>query len=258
MTEKKINNPESKKKVQLINKDCFEVLPKLKSESIDCIVTDPPYFLSNDGITCQSGKMKSVNKGKWDKRIDIDDVINFNVTWIKESYRLLKNGGTLWISGTYHNIYTIGSIIDSMKDFRILNNITWVKASPPPNLSCRFFTHSTETILWVRKGLKSKHFFNYKLMKEMNNDKQMKDVWMIGRPKKDEKQFGKHPTQKPEELIERIILSSTQEDDIVLDMFNGSGTTGVVCAKNQRNYIGIESSKEYYSLSLKRLKNISI
>ena len=170
----------------------------------------------------------------------------------------MKNGGTLWISGTYHNIYTVGSIIDNMQDFRMLNNITWVKTSPPPNLSCRFFTHSTETILWIRKGIKSKHFFNYKLMKEMNNDKQMKDVWIIGRPKKDEKQFGKHPTQKPELLIERIILSSTQEDDIVLDMFNGSGTTGVVCVKNQRNYIGIESSKEYYDLSLKRLKNIGV
>ncbi|MEL0102991.1 MAG: site-specific DNA-methyltransferase [Gammaproteobacteria bacterium] len=252
-----MNNSEQKnKKVKLINKDCFDVLPELESESIDCIVTDPPYFLSNGGITCKSGKMKSVNKGEWDKRIDNDDVFNFNMTWIKESYRLLKNGGTLWISGTYHNIYTIGSIIENMQDFRILNNVTWVKTSPPPNLSCRFFTHSTETILWVRKGIKSKHFFNYKLMKKMNDDKQMKDVWIIGRPTKGEKQFGKHPTQKPEQLIERIILSSTKEDDVVLDMFNGSGTTGVVCVKNQRNYIGIESVKEYYNISLKRLKNI--
>ena len=241
------------KKVQLINKNCFDVLPELESESIDCIVTDPPYFLSNDGITCQSGKMKSVNKGKWDKRKGFDEVYNFNLDWIEESYRVLKEGGTLWVSGTYHNIYTIGSIIDSIDDFRILNNITWVKTSPPPNLSCRFFTHSTETILWVRKGKKSKHFFDYNLMKEVNGGKQMKDVWIIGRPKKVEKEFGKHPTQKPEEIIERMVLSSTQEGDVVLDMFNGSGTTGVVSVRNNRKYIGIELEKEYFKLTKKRI-----
>ena len=241
--------------IKLINRDCFDVLPELESDSIDCIITDPPYFLSNNGITCKSGKMESVNKGEWDKKHGDDEVFNFNVNWIEQSYRLLKKGGVLWISGTYHNIYTIGSIINNMQDFRILNNITWVKTSPPPNLSCRFFTHSTETILWIRKGVKSKHFFNYKLMKELNDGKQMKDVWLIGRPKKVEKKFGKHPTQKPEELLERIILSSTKEDDVILDMFNGSGTTGVVCAKNNRNYIGIESEKEYFDISLKRLKN---
>jgi len=146
-------------------------------------------------------------------------------------------------------------IIDSIEDFRILNNITWVKPSPPPNLSCRFFTHSTETILWVRKGQNTKHYFNYDLMKSYNDGKQMKDVWIMGRPKKDEKRFGKHPTQKPEEIIERMIHASTQENDIVLDMFNGSGTTGVVCARNNRNYIGIESDKSYCELSRKRIKS---
>ena len=149
----------------------------------------------------------------------------------------------------------MGSIIDSIDDFRILNNITWVKTSPPPNLSCRFFTHSTETILWVRKGKKSKHFFNYDLMKEVNEGKQMKDVWTIGRPKKIEKEFGKHPTQKPEEIIERMILSSTKEGDVVLDMFNGSGTTGVVSIRNNRKFIGIELDKEYFNLSKIRIES---
>ena len=241
--------------IKIHNKDCFKYLPKIESNSIDCIITDPPYFLSNDGVTCKSGKMVSVNKGEWDKGNDFDDVYEFNAKWIKESYRVLKPGGTLWVSGTYHNIYIIGSIISSFKDFRILNNITWVKTAPPPNLSCRFFTHSTETLLWVRKGQKTKHYFNYDLMKSYNDGKQMKDVWLMGRPKKEEKKFGKHPTQKPEEIIERMIHASTQQNDIVLDMFNGSGTTGVVCARNKRNYIGIESDKSYCELSRKRIKS---
>ncbi len=238
----------------IYNDDCFEVMSKFEDNSIDCIITDPPYFLSNDGITCKGGKMVSVNKGTWDVRKGFDDIYSFNLNWIEESYRILKPGGTLWVSGTYHNIYTIGSIIDSIDDFRILNNITWVKTAPPPNLSCRFFTHSTETLLWVRKGKKSKHYFNYDLMKEINQGKQMKDVWTIGRPKKVEKEFGKHPTQKPEELIERIILSSTEKNDLVLDMFNGSGTTGVVAVRNSRKYIGIELNIEFFELSKKRIE----
>ena len=234
--------------------DCFKVLPGLAAGSVDCIITDPPYFLSNDGITCKGGKMVSVNKGKWDKADGFKDVYAFNYGWIEESYRVLKEGGTLWVSGTYHNIYIIGSIIQEFKDFRILNNITWVKTAPPPNLSCRFFTHSTETILWIRKGKKAKHFFDYGLMKQINDGKQMKDVWLIGRPKKAELQFGKHPTQKPEELFERMMLASTQENDLVLDMFNGSGTTGVVAVRNNRNYIGIDIDKQFIDITKKRIE----
>jgi site-specific DNA-methyltransferase (adenine-specific) len=243
------------KNFKLYDGDCFEILPKIKDNSIDCIITDPPYFLSNNGITCKSGKMVSVNKGLWDKNTEFEEIYNFNYNWILESYRILKEGGTLWVSGTYHNIYIIGSIIQSFKDFRILNNITWIKSSPPPNLSCRFFTHSTETILWIRKGKKSKHNFNYQLMKKTNNDKQMKDVWTIGRPKKIEKEFGKHPTQKPEEIIERMVLSSTNENDLILDMFCGSGTTGVVSIRNKRKFIGIDMSNEYIQITEKRIKN---
>ena len=136
---------------------------------------------------------------------------------------------------------------------KFLNNIVWEKPNPPPNLSCRYFTHSTETVLWIRKGKKSKHTFDYDLMKKTNNGKQMKDVWTIGRPKKIEKEFGKHPTQKPEEIIERMILSSTKENDLILDMFNGVGTTGVVSIRNNRKYIGIELEKDYFNISKKRI-----
>jgi site-specific DNA-methyltransferase (adenine-specific) len=244
------------KKIELHNGDCFEVLKNIGTESIDCIITDPPYFLSNDGITCQSGKMVSVNKGEWDKNHDYNKMYEFNLNWLRESYRLLKDGGTLWVSGTYHNIYVIGSIINSILDFRILNNITWIKPAPPPNLSCRFFTHSTETILWVRKGKKSKHKFDYSLMKEYNQGKQMKDVWVIGRAKKNEFKYGKHPTQKPEELIERMVLSSTSETDLILDMFSGSGTTGAVSLKHNRRFIGIEMNNEYMNIMKKRLNGL--
>jgi site-specific DNA-methyltransferase (adenine-specific) len=239
--------------IELINGDCFNELKKIKSNSIDCIITDPPYFLSNGGITCKSGKMVSVNKGEWDKSKGYDDVYDFNKKWILESYRVLKDGGTMWVSGTYHNIFIIGSIIQSFHDFKILNSVTWEKKSPPPNLSCRFFTHSTEVILWVRKGFKSKHYFNYELMKEMNDNKQMRDVWRIGRPLKDEKKWGNHPTQKPLELIERIILSSTKENDLVLDMFCGSGSVLVGCKRNNRNGIGIEKDLKYFELSKLRV-----
>ena len=199
--------------------------------------------------------MVSVNKGEWDKSKGYDEIYNFNYKWILESYRILKNGGTLWVSGTYHNIYIIGSIIQSVNDFKIINNITWVKKSPPPNLSCRFFTHSTETILWIRKGIKSKHTFNYSEMKKQNENKQMKDVWLIGRPKKEEQTFGKHPTQKPVELYDRIILSSTNENDIVLDMFMGSGSSMVSCKKNNRRGIGIELDKDFFNLTKNRIEN---
>jgi site-specific DNA-methyltransferase (adenine-specific) len=242
------------KSFQIFNSDSFEVLNKIESDSIDCVITDPPYFLSNGGITCKSGKMVSVNKGNWDKSDGFSDVYNFNLKWIKECYRIMKNGGTMWISGTYHNIYIIGSIIQSIEDFKILNNITWVKKSPPPNLSCRFFTHSTETILWIRKGVKSKHYFDYDLMKQHNQNKQMKDVWIIGRPKKEEYIFGKHPTQKPEEIIERMVLSSTKENDTILDMFSGSGTTGIVTLRNNRKFIGIEKDEKYFEIMKKRLE----
>ena len=243
------------KSFKIYNSDSFEILSKIESDSIDCVITDPPYFLSNDGITCKSGKMVSVNKGDWDKSDGFSDVYDFNFNWIKECYRILKNGGTMWISGTFHNIYIIGSIIQSIEDFKILNNITWVKKSPPPNLSCRFFTHSTETILWIRKGLKSKHYFDYDLMKKQNQNKQMKDVWIIGRPKKEECLFGKHPTQKPEEIIERMVLSSTKENDTILDMFCGSGTTGVVTIRNKRKFIGIEKDRKYFEIMKSRLNN---
>ncbi len=236
----------------LIYGDFFEVLRILKPKLVDIIFADPPYFLSGNGITCHAGQMVSVKKADWDEEIDVNEKLKFNRKWIRLCKRVLKDDGTIWISGTMHNIYTIGVALE-MEGFKIINNITWKKLNPPPNISCRAFTHSTETILWARKKQrKAKHLFNYHLMKELNNGKQMKDVWELSMTKPSEKKHGKHPTQKPLELLERIILASTNEGDVVLDPFNGSGTTGIAAIKLNRKYIGIDNVLEYLEISKKR------
>lgn len=242
------------KNEKLILGDCFEILENIKKESIDMIFVDPPYFLSNGGISCSSGKMVSVNKGKWDKYIDINKKHEFNKKWIKLCKKCLKDNGTIWVSGTFHNIYSVGMALEE-EGFKIINNITWQKTNPPPNLSCKCFTHSTETILWAKKDNSSKYTFNYKLMKEKNGGKQMKDVWSGSLTKPTEKKEGKHPTQKPEYLLEKIILASTNENDIILDPFSGSGTAGVVSKKYNRKYIGIEVDKTYIQIAKTRIKN---
>ena len=237
---------------KLIQGDSLKILKEIESKSIDMIFADPPYFLSNDGISCSGGKMVSVNKGDWDKSISIEEKHNFNRAWIKLCYDVLKDNGTIWISGTMHNIYSIGMALEQ-EGFKIINNITWKKLNPPPNISCRYFVHSTETILWAKKDTKNaKHKFNYSLMRELNGGKQMKDVWESSLTKPSEKKCGKHPTQKPMEILEKIILSSTSEGDLILDPFNGSGTTGIVASRLNRRYIGIEKEKEFLDLTIKR------
>lgn len=239
---------------KLLHGDALTLLKKISNKSIDMIFADPPYFLSGEGISCSGGKMVSVKKGDWDEKIDICKKHKFNRKWIKLCYDLLKDDGTIWISGTMHNIYSIGMALEE-EGFKIINNITWKKLNPPPNISCRAFVHSTETILWAKKDIKkAKHKFNYNLMKQLNGGKQMKDVWETSLTKPSEKKCGKHPTQKPIELLERIILSSTDEGDLILDPFNGSGTTGIIAKRLNRNYIGIDKEKEYLDLTIKRRK----
>ena len=241
---------------KLIYNDIFKAIKKLEDKSVDMIFADPPYFLSNDGITCSGGKMVSVNKGEWDRTLSIKEKHKFNKKWIKECYRVLKDNGTIWISGTLHNIYSIGMALEE-EGFKIINNITWQKTNPPPNLSCKTFTHSTETTLWARKDLKKvKYTFNYNIMKELNNNKQMKDVWTTSLTKPSEKKCGKHPTQKPLEILDKIILASTKENDLILDPFCGSSTTGISAVRLNRRYIGIDNEKEYIELSKRRYKEI--
>ena len=242
-------------KNKLIYGDFFKEIRKIKSRSIDFIFADPPYFISNGGITCKSGKMQSVDKGDWDKSKTLNEKHKFNLRWIRLCKRVLKDDGTIMISGTFHNIYSVGLALESL-GYKIINNITWEKSNPPPNLSCKYFTHSTETILWAKKDNKLKHTFNYSLMKEENQDKQMKDVWKFACINKKEKMFGYHPTQKPRSVMERIILLATKENDLVLDPFMGTSTTGVAAIKNERRFIGIEKNLEYFRIAENRIKNL--
>ena len=241
----------------LYHGNSLEILENIKKESVDMIFADPPYFLSNDGITCQSGKMVKVNKGKWDKGMSPKEIYDFNKLWIAQCKRVLKPNGTIFISGTIHNIYSVGYVLQEL-NYKILNDISWFKINPPPNLSCRYFTHATETIIWAKKDKKAKHYFNYELMKKIgdpNPGKQMLSLWKILPPRKEEKIYGKHPTQKPLVLLERIILASTKENELVLDPFSGSGTTGVAALNNNRKFIGIEYMKKYLNVSIKRIQD---
>lgn len=237
----------------LIKSDTFQALNELLPGTINMIFADPPYFLSNDGVTCHAGRMVSVNKGSWDKAYSLEEKHEFNRKWLHLCKNALTLNGTIWVSGTLHNIYSIGMALQQ-EHFKILNNITWQKTNPPPNLACRCFTHSTETILWAKKAeKKAKHYFNYQLMKELNGGKQMKDVWTGSLTPKGEKTEGRHPTQKPLYLLTRIIEASTQKGDLILDPFCGSSTTGVAAIRLGRRYIGIDNNIEYLELSRRRL-----
>jgi site-specific DNA-methyltransferase (adenine-specific) len=240
--------------VKLFLGDCRQILPKFPSNSIDMIFADPPYFLSNGGITCHAGKMVSVNKGDWDVSQGIENNHEFNLSWLAQCQRLLTDDGTIWVSGTIHSIFSIGFAMQQL-GFKILNDIIWFKPNASPNLSCRYFTHSTETLIWAAKNQGGRHTFNYELMKQISNGKQMRNVWEISPPQPKEKIHGRHPTQKPLKLLERIIIASTNEGNTILDPFNGSGTTGIAAIKQKRKYIGIEISEEYLSLTILRLKD---
>lgn len=230
--------------------DCMELLPLLNAK-VDMIFADPPYFLSNGGISVQSGKIVSVNKGDWDKGMQQADIDAFNKKWIGQCREILTDNGTIWISGTYHNIFSVATALASL-GFKILNVITWAKTNPPPNISCRYFTYSTEFIIWARKMAKVPHYYNYELMKAINGDKQMTDVWRLPAIAPWEKSCGKHPTQKPLSLMSRIILASTKKGDLIIDPFCGSGTTGIAANLLERNFIGIEREREYAEMSQRR------
>jgi len=250
-------------KFKLYNANCLELLDELPEGCVDMIFADPPYFLSSGTFTCQNGKMVSVKKGDWDLSNGHQKNFDFHLAWIKACRRVLTPGGTIWISGTYHSIYQCGFALQTA-GYHLLNDISWFKPNAAPNLSCRFFTASHETLIWARKEKLASHTFNYDAMK--NGDwpedfikkpgLQMRSVWAMGTPKNGEKIFGKHPTQKPLNLLRRIILSCTKKDDLVVDPFAGSSTTGLAAYEHGRHFIGIDTEKEYLDLSVKRFEEM--
>ena len=277
----------------LYHGNCLELLDAIYAKyggagRFDAIFADPPYFLSNGGITCHAGRMVKVDKGDWDKSRGAEENHNFNLEWLKRCQKVLKPNGTIWVSGTHHVIFSIGFAMQQL-GYKILNDIAWEKPNPPPNLSCRYFTHSTETVLWAAKNEKSKHVFNYQEMRKVTG-KQMKTVWRkeeftakapsaqsfenedseslassaswrldpiwtLSAPGREEKEHGKHPTQKPVALVERCLLASTNEGDLVLDPFLGGGTTAIAALHIKRGCVGIELDEAHVKLAVKRIKS---
>jgi site-specific DNA-methyltransferase (adenine-specific) len=252
-----------KPKFKLYQADCLDLIAELSESSVDMIFADPPYMLSNGGFTVHAGKRVSVNKGNWDKSNGLKKDFEFQLAWIQACKRVLKPHGTLWISGTYHSIYQCGFALQ-VAGFHILNDIAWFKPNASPNLSCRYFTASHESLIWARKDKEAKHTFNYKLMKDgrwpedfiKKPNTQMRSVWAIGTPKSIEKKFGKHPTQKPEDLLKRVVLASTNKGDLVLDPFTGSSTTGIAAYLLGRSFIGVDTEKKFLDLSIKRFEEL--
>lgn len=238
----------------LLEGDCMELLPRFNFK-FDMVFADPPYFLSSGGISVQSGKVVCVDKGEWDKTKTQEEIDAFNRRWISLCRDKMKDNATIWISGTYHNIFSVANALTGL-GFRILNVITWAKTNPPPNISCRFFTYSTEFIIWARKEQRVPHYYNYDLMRRINGGKQMTDVWNLPAIARWEKSCGKHPTQKPLALLTRIILASTRPDAWVLDPFSGSGTTGIAASLAGRRYLGIDSDAGFLEMSCRRREEI--
>ena len=235
--------------------DCIALMDEIAESgfAFDCAFADPPYFLSNGGISVQSGRQVCVDKGEWDKSRGADADAAFTLDWLAALKRILKPSGTVWISGTHHNTFMVANALTEL-GYKILNVVTWHKTNPPPNLSCRYFTHSAEFIIWARREAKTPHFFDYDLMRELAGGQQMRDVWQLPAIAPWEKKFGKHPTQKPLSLLVRILLASTWEGQWILDPFAGSCTTGIAAHLLERRFFGIDLSSDFLSLGVSRFR----
>jgi site-specific DNA-methyltransferase (adenine-specific) len=255
----------------LVQGDCLEALERLPPRSVDLVFADPPYHLSNGGSTCRSGRRASVDKGAWDRSGGVTQDHAFQARWLEACRRVLKPSGTIWVSGTQHVIFSVGYAMQEL-GFHLLNTVTWYKPNASPNLACRFFTHSTEILLWAspQRLRPLAHRFNYREMKAQNGGKQMRDLWAIAErpepggeqviwslptPAPREKVHGRHPTQKPLGLLERVIAASASPGDLVLDPFCGSGTTGVAAVRAGCRFLGLERDPEYVGLAARRLRS---
>lgn len=238
----------------LVEGDCVDTLSRFRF-GFDMVFADPPYFLSGGGISYQSGKVVCVDKGEWDKPLPAAEMDAFNLQWLSAVRDHMKDNATIWISGTHHNIFSVQQQLIKL-GFKILNVVTWAKTNPPPNISCRYFTFSTEFIIWARKSAKVPHFFNYALMRQLNGNKQMTDMWQLPAIGRWEKSCGKHPTQKPLGVLARLIQASTQPGAWILDPFSGSATTGIAACLLGRRYLGLEIEPQYLAMSRARREEL--
>ena len=239
---------------KVLEGDCIESLKKLPDASVDMIFADPPYFMQTDGVLLRSNGQKFAGiDDDWDKFADYEEYDAFTNSWLKECKRVLSPNGSIWVIGAFQNIYRVGYIMQNL-GFWILNDVVWSKPNAVPNFGGTRFQNSHETMLWCTKNQKAKYTFNYKTMKEVNGGKQHKSVWDIGICIGSERIKGPdgkkaHPTQKPEQLLHKVILSSTKPGDVVLDPFFGTGTTGAVAKRLGRNFIGLDNSLEYIAVA---------
>jgi DNA modification methylase len=251
------------KKNSILHGDSLELLKQIPDKSIDLVFADPPYNLQlKDTLYRPDQTTVEAVTNDWDKFDTYQAYDNFSLLWLKESKRVLRDGGALWVIGSYHNILRLGTSIQNL-GFWILNDIIWHKTNPMPNFRGTRFTNAHETLLWCATARKAKYTFNYQNLKELNEGKQMRSDWHIpicaGKERlRESNNQRSHPTQKPEALLYRILVSSTNKGDTVLDPFLGSGTTAVMAKKLQRNFIGFEQDKEYIKLAKKRLKQTKV
>lgn len=239
---------------ELFQGDAVECLRNMSTQ-FDMIFADPPYFLSRGYSSKINGEWKSFEKGEWDRVTSLDNINEFNRRWLSACRNVLKNDGTIWVSGTYHNIFSVATCLVEL-GFKVLNIIVWQKSDAKPTLSRNYFNFTTEYLVWARKSEKVTHYFNCDLMQQLNGGARMGDVWRIPFVASWEMKQGKHPTQKPLRLLYRIILSSTREGEIILDPFAGSCTTGIAANLLGRKFIGIDQSKEFLDYAIRRKNEI--
>ncbi len=246
----------------ILQGDTIDIMKQLPSESIDLIFADPPYNLQlNGNLRRPDHTIVQAVKEDWDRFLNFKDYDLFCEKWLTETRRLLKPNGALWVIGTYHNIFRLGAILQNL-GYWILNDVIWRKSNPMPNFHGKRLTNAHETLIWASKSDSSKYVFNYEALKELNEGLQMRSDWLMpicnGKERiKDKTGKKAHPTQKPESLLHRILIGSSNKDDIVLDPFFGTGTTGAVAKKLGRNFIGIEKDEQYIKVAKKRIKEVS-
>lgn len=247
---------------KIVQGDCIEEMKKIPEKSVDLIFADPPYYMQTDGVLKRTdGTDFSGVKDSWDKFSDYEEYDEFTTSWLKECKRIMKKDASIWVIGSFQNIYRLGYIMQNM-GFWILNDVIWSKPNAVPNFAGSRFQNSHETLLWCTKDKKSKYTFNYKTMKHLNGNKQEKSVWEIGicignERLKDKQGIKIHSTQKPEKLLYNIIISSSKIGDVVMDPFFGTGTTGAVAKLTGRNYIGIEKEEKYIKYAKERIDKVT-